>query len=1092
MAELSESRTADADQVKVLQLSGAEHGPVLVWGGPGTGKSTLAEELCVRFLAQGHDARRTVLLSPTRASAARMRERIEDRWAAETPDAALSDQPSRSFASYAFWLLGEARRRRILNFAARSPRLLSGAEQDRIIREILTDMHTAEAEHWKGSLADAATTEGFRKEIRELIDRTSEHGISPELLTRLGQQHGKPEWEAGAEVCRRYAEVLSSPAYADAFDPAGLINAAVRLLQDSPELLAAERERLQLIIIDDLQEAGASTFRLLRLIGAGRPVVAFANPDAAVQGFRGARPDRLREWTAAGQAGAMQPDAAAGLPGREASVLTLSTGYRLSPGLADIYARTVQRIGAVGPASLRRPRLAAADERVDVPASAVTAASGHVAEQALVAEILTRSDDAGVPFDQIAVIARSGAAAHHLGQVLRAHSIPVIQPMSELVLKQEPAVAPLLSILELVTADTLPFAQESDVPSFRVELESLIDLLGSRYGDTDPFKQRRLRQLLRQAERRRVQEAGASARDSDALLVEAGNNPDAEVLRDVAESFPGMAYGISRVARMIRAAREIVETNPHGVGPEEVLWAAWEAAAVSDRWAETTRATGWEAERADQDLDAVLALFHAAERFADQNPRASAASFADHMNRLELPMDTLAEGAAPDDAVHLLTPATAAGREFDTVILTGLQEGVWPNLKPRGQMLSSTDLVEVVEHGASPEDSSPLVRRIRTLQDEYRLFAAAASRARARIFSVAVEAEEEQPSMFLDLITPAHQRPPVTALAPDPVTGPRLVAQLRRRLEADPEDRAAAEALAALAEHRISGADPLQWWGLHPLSHDGPLLDPDEEVRVSPSSVGGAVADPLGWFTAEAGGTEPTDFSRMLGTLIHEVAENHPEETDPEELSAALASRWSQLALDPGWQAEAEWARAQDLLRQLAQYHRESRAARELAHVELKAAAATTLTLSHGERDVIISGMIDRVERTPEGGLWVIDLKTGRSAATAQATARHGQLGTYQLLLAHAELPEGLRAPLEKAALLYVGVNRNPTTREQDAAPLDNPEAWPHRMLRSAAEVMTGARFVSRRTPGGGWSGPGQAVSPLSPLADENKQVTQP
>ncbi|WP_258934770.1 AAA family ATPase [Nesterenkonia pannonica] len=121
MAELSESRTADADQVEVLQLSGAEHGPVLVWGGPGTGKSTLAEELCVRFLAQGHDARRTVLLSPTRASAARMRERIEDRWAAETPDAALSDQPSRSFASYAFWLLGEARRRRILNFAARSP-----------------------------------------------------------------------------------------------------------------------------------------------------------------------------------------------------------------------------------------------------------------------------------------------------------------------------------------------------------------------------------------------------------------------------------------------------------------------------------------------------------------------------------------------------------------------------------------------------------------------------------------------------------------------------------------------------------------------------------------------------------------------------------------------------------------------------------------------------------------------------------------------------------------------------------------------------------------------------------------------------------
>ncbi|WP_170228484.1 PD-(D/E)XK nuclease family protein [Nesterenkonia populi] len=1085
----------DADQEQVLQLLGTGHGPLLAWGGPGTGKTSLTEELALRFLAQGHDARRLLVLSPTRASAAGLRERIESRWAAEAPDAALSDQPSRSFASYAFWLLGEARRRRILSFAARAPRLLSGAEQDRIIRDILAEMDTAEAEHWPGSLTEAASADGFRKEIRELIDRTAEHGITPEQLTALGQQHGKPEWEAGAEVYRRYREALDSPAYADAFDPAGLINAAVELLRDSPELLRAERERLQLILVDDLQEAGASTFRLLRLIGAGRAVIAFANPDAAVQGFRGARPDRLRPWTAFGQAGSMQPDAAAGLPGSEASTLTLRTSHRLSPGLSEIYTRTVQRIGAVGPAELRRPyeQVSSAERGSAAQAAeAVTAASGHVAEQAVIAEILDRYDDAHVPFGEIAVIARNGAAAHHLGQVLRAHSIPVLQPMSERVLKQEPAVAPLLRILELVTAHTVPFADPEQSTGLQVPLEDLIELLSSRYGDTDPLKQRRLRQLLRQAERRRAQQTGESPRESDALLLEAGSSPESPVLRAVADEFPGIAYGISRIARMVRAARDVVEAAPQAAGPEEVLWAAWEAAAVSERWAETTRGTGWEAGRADQDLDAVLALFHAAERFADQNPRALAASFADHMNRLELPMDTLAEGSAPEDAVRILTPATAAGREFDTVILTGVQEGVWPNLRPRGQLLASTDLVDAVEHGTAPEDSSHLVRRVRTLQDEYRLFAASASRARARIFAIAVESEEERPSMLLDLIAPAHQRAPAASLAPDPLTGPRLVAQLRRHLETHGEDHDAAQALAALAEHRISGADPSHWWGLQPLSTEGPILDPEEEVRVSPSSVGSAVEDPLGWFTAEAGGTEPTDFSRMLGTLIHEVAEAHPEETDPQRLSEALAARWDQLRLEPGWQAEAEWARAQDMLRQLADYHREAGAARELAHVELKAAAATTLQLSGGEREVVISGMIDRIERTLEGTLWVIDLKTGRSAASAKATARHAQLGTYQLLLAHADLPENLRAPLEKAALLYVGVNKNPTTREQDAAPLENPHAWPHRMLHAAAEAMTGASFAARRSPGGGWTGPGQSPGPLSPLAEQNKQVTQP
>ncbi|GAA1810072.1 ATP-dependent helicase [Nesterenkonia flava] len=1117
-----------------LNTAQTGHGPLLVYGAPGTGKTALAEELALRFLAAGHDARRLLVLSPTRTSAARLRERIESRWAAESSEAALSDQPSRSFASYAFWLLGEARRRRVLTFASRTPRLLSGAEQDRIIRDILAEMDAADAEHWPGSLAEAATTDGFRKEIRELIDRASEHGLTPDALDDLGRQHWKPEWQAGAEVYRRYRERLDSPPFEDAFDPAGLIDAACALLENHPDLLAAERERLRLLVVDDLQEAGASTFRLLRLIGAGQQAVAFANPDAAVQGFRGARPDRLRTWTAQQRPaapGSMQPDPEAGLPGGAAETAVLRTSYRLSSEIAEVYTRTVQRIGAVGPPALRRPALSEQAEQgpaesAGARAEAVTAGSGYVAEQAVVAELLERYDAAGVPFAEMAVIARNGAAAHQLGQVLRAHGIPVVQPMSEFVLKREPAVAPLLHILELVTADTVHPLREVPAPdgddsshrqSFQVPLEDLIDLLGSRYGDTDPLKQRRLRQLLRQAERRLSARqnlesrgsGGAAApalavRDSDELLLEAGNNPDAPVLREVAENFPGIAYGLARIGRMVRAARAVVEDNPQGAGPEEVLWAAWEAAAVSERWAEATRGTGWDAERADRDLDAVLALFHAAERFADQNPRALAASFADHMNRLELPMDTLAEGAAPEDAVHILTPATAAGREFDTVILTGLQEGTWPNLKPRGQLLSTTALVDVVEHGGldaqgTPEASSALVKRLHVLQDEYRLFAAAVSRARSRLFAVAVEAQEEQPSMFLDLITSAGHRPPVNQLAPEPITGPALVAQLRRHLETTGEDPAeaagrdaAAQALAVLAEHRIAGADPRQWWGLQPLSTEEPILDVEEPVRVSPSSVGGAVADPLGWFTAEAGGTQPTDFSRMLGTLIHEVAEHHPTETEPDVLTEALERRWHSLGLEPGWQAEAEWARAQDMLRQLTDYHREANALRELVHVELKAAAETTLSLSSGERRVILSGMIDRIEKTPDGTLWVIDLKTGRHAASAKETARHAQLGTYQLLLAHAELPEALRAPLERAALLYVGVNKNPTTREQEAAPLENPHAWPHRLLHSAAEVMTGSSFDVRRNPGQSWGGPGVATNPLSPLRDENKQVTQP
>ena len=52
-------------------------------------------------------------------------------------------------------------------------------------------------------------------------------------------------------------------------------------------------------------------------------------------------------------------------------------------------------------------------------------------------------------------------------------------------------------------------------------------------------------------------------------------------------------------------------------------------------------------------------------------------------------MDTLAARAQRADAVEILTPASAAGREWPVVIVAGLQEGVWPNTRLRGELLGS-------------------------------------------------------------------------------------------------------------------------------------------------------------------------------------------------------------------------------------------------------------------------------------------------------------------------------------------------------------------------------------------------------------------
>ncbi len=63
-------------------------------------------------------------------------------------------------------------------------------------------------------------------------------------------------------------------------------------------------------------------------------------------------------------------------------------------------------------------------------------------------------------------------------------------------------------------------------------------------------------------------------------------------------------------------------------------------------------------------------------------------------------------------------------------------------------------------------------------------------------------------------------------------------------------------------------------------------------------------------------------------------------------------------------------------------------------------------------RPVNVSGLIDRVDRSEDGRIHVVDFKTGRTAATASATAEHPQLGIYQLAIRHRR-PRAAGAPGE-------------------------------------------------------------------------------
>ena len=922
----------------------------LLTGIPGTGKTHHLTERALRYLADGNDPARLLILAPTRTAATRMRDTI-----AASSDRSLSVAPTRAWAAYAFDLLKRAQTRGLLSGVEGNLKLLSGPEQDVIIGELLANHAEgiAPGPTWPDVLRDALPTRGFRHEIRDFFDRMAEYDLTAEDVHALATEHNQPAWHALAQLHTEYRAVRALRAK-NAYDPAVLINDACRLLLRAPEFLAEERRRYDLILIDDVQELSPSIYRLLRLIAAeiapadaahltethpdlfaeGPQVVMTYSDEAVVQGFRGARPDLVTTLQAS-------------FPSMRTR--TLTTSYRLPalmmPLVADIRRRlprytrfvplTAEQEGAKGgaktgaPATFGRINTTPADEaltwgttdepllhlgadgKILDPAHYRTAPAGVYKyalassqdEANLIAQMLLEERIYGNhPYRESAIIVRNGADVARIRRVLSSNGIPSRTSAALVPVRDEPAVRPFLDALSLLVyarkrgekalnpAVHMPAGEGTEArerPGYEAlsaaeaeELmrrslndviaeesranplggaQSAITLLTSRLGGASSMDVRRLRQQLRSIE---LQSGGH--RPSDDLLLGALLHP---------ETLPeeGVGRAVHRIAAVLSAGRKAL-ARPESTSTE-VLWALWEASGLEKVWVTQTRNAGPDADAAHRNLDAMIGLFEAADRFDEQMRGAGAEQFLDFIDAQDLPMDTLAARGVRQDAVEILTPALAAGQSWRTVYVCGLQEGTWPNTTVRGSLLGTGDLTDLcdarirqrAEQQAGEEQVPPArirsyPERVRdTRHDELRMFAVAATRASTRLVLTAVRNDDEAPGEFFDFVLPTDAvgdstDVPITRVR-RPATLRSLVAELRRTLveeslnamraedaqdgaqmhNAPDEDAltpeasayrldAASRTLARLANAQAPGAAPDEWWGLLPLSSTEPLF----------------------------------------------------------------------------------------------------------------------------------------------------------------------------------------------------------------------------------------------------------------------------
>ncbi|MFK0005618.1 ATP-dependent helicase [Paenarthrobacter sp. NPDC090520] len=1084
-----EAPALSADQQAVVSLARGS-GPVLVPGGPGTGKSTVLVEAAVRrVIEDGLDPENILILAPGRHAAAALRDTFTGRLARS-----LSTTPARTWASYAFDVIRRAKAEGILPLP-RQPKLLSGPEQDLIIKELLEGHLRPGFElPWPDDLSAALPTRGFRHEIRQLFDRIIESGRTAEDLAALAYDCGRPDWIAAAELYREYRDVLDLR-MPEAFDPAGIITTARQIFQDSPAFLAAERDRLHLILVDDAQESNPAVFELLADIGENKDIVVTYSPDTVVQGFRGARPDLVADL----------PSLVGG-PLESVRVRPLGITHRHSVHVAEAWNRVASRISQRSGGRLAR--------RLDQPPTAGPTASmagdrpgaggtgtveGHILPSAVhelryVAQrILEAQLRDGREFSHIAVIVRNGGQISQLQRYLSGQGIPVRVPVADSAVRDEVAVRPLLQAFAVV------------LDPATLTPESAVSLLTSRLGGASAIELRRLRQSLRREELQ-----GGGGRSSDALLVEALLQPGSLATLGVEAS------AARRLARMLAAGTAAVKEP--GANAESVLWALWHATGLASRWSEAALEGGNAGARADRDLDAMMALFHTAERFVDQLPGSGPEQFLEYLMNQELPMDTLAARAQLEECVELLTPASAAGREWPVVIVAGLQEGVWPNTRLRGELLGSTLYADAVEHGVEYALGRGPLSRLRDIRyDELRSFSTAVSRAREVLICTAVSSEDEQPSAFLDYAAPLPSGEFQREYTPvdRPMTLRALVAELRQHAQAaepgvgEPhpaQDAARVLAQLAAAQPPAPGAHPDSWWGLAPLSSEEAIVPVGGTVSVSPSKVEAVHKSPLDWFVQAAGGEAATDFARSLGTLVHGIAQEFPEASGAEYV-AELVRRWPTLGMKDNWEGKLDFQRAELMVRKLAQYVLVMRSeGRSLAGVEhdfevrlpdLTLPVEETDSEEPAVRHAVLRGQVDRLEIDAEGRLVIVDLKTGKRQPGKAEVARHPQLGAYQaavLMGAFQDREEmaadGSNAP-GGAVLAQLGTKtKTPVVQQQEA--LDSEDNWAEPMVTGAAHLMAGATFEARHDPGkSGHGGHGCRLPDVCPLCARGKQVTE-
>lgn len=993
----AEEFTSPVGAVRVQLVRPETHNPQREWDNPlyteqqgvwrligsaGTGVSSLLLDTIASRIAAGERPENILVIAASKQAASRLRRGIVARVATDSYRSAST--MVRSIHSLAFALLRSSRTENL--------RLITGAEQDAVIRELLAGHIEMRMPRWPEHCRDAIGMVGFARGLRDFLLRAVERGLSPEDLEALGGDYNRPMWTAAGEFLREYEQIMALGG-THSLSASELVSMVLEA--ELPET------SFSTVIVDDAQHLDPKSAELVaELLSRASFAVIAGDPEQSVYRFRGARPTFLTEYPVDHE-------------------LKLHTPHRVvpKPGAAGVEYHELESVGQ---------------------------------QNELVADIIRRAHLIdGVAWKDIAVVVRSVGMIAPIRRGLLAAGVPVHIDPTDIVLSQQHIVAALLlavrAVREQITSSELEelvlgpiggadavtlrrlfraqrkvelrhhrVESEASDTSSRPTMRRAIDILADIVLDAEPdpdfladvtaeLTQRELDILTRI---RTVLAAGRQAGTVEEILwnIWSATNLDRHLL---AVSLRGGAAGsqadrdLDSVMALFDAAGDWVERRPTASIDSFIAHIREQElpTGVRDRRLATPEAVSIVTAHATsgQEWDTVVVCG------VQEGQWPTLGETGTLFGQEEL-VDLIDDGIEPGTPISRAAERLAEERRLFGMATSRATRALYITA------VEAPDAEEALEPSRFVREFAEYNAALAEAATTTPYTAAKKDSTEANLAAPAASDEAQQGDLF-DLLDAVNAEPtpdsdtaaelawPVESYATRLLSVPAIVAELRRalinpQLNQRAKDQAARQ-LARLADAGIPGADPTHWWGITDSSETDTL----KVTRLSPSRIEAGLECPLRATLHQVLTDEETPIALLRGTLLHAFAEAIATGADIDAAREAIIAAFDFILKAPPWLREHEIQVWKDALDRTALWLKTTRGVFEQVGVEI----AANIQLPNG---VKLVGRIDRLEKTSDGGYHIVDFKSGVNRPTKDETQNHVQLMAYQLALRNGTLSD--------------------------------------------------------------------------------------